>query len=193
MPRRRRKLSAEERELWSRVADSTSPLNETAPTPPDDAREEMSPIPEPKVRPKGITLRPEGRPGPRTGFDPAPPPGREALAMDRRAFEKMVRGNLRPDARLDLHGMTVAAAHDRLRGFVLRAHSNGARLLLVITGKGKRGAEDAIIPERHGVLRHQVPHWLRLPPLGPLVLQVAPAHRRHGGEGAYYVYLRRMR
>jgi hypothetical protein len=61
------------------------------------------------------------------------------------------------------------------------------------TGKGKRGTDDSIIPERHGVLRHQVPQWLRLPPLNALVLQIAPAHRSHGGDGAYYVYLRRAR
>ena len=113
--------------------------------------------------------------------------------MDRKAFERMIRGKLRPQARLDLHGMTAAHAHDALRGFILRAHANGLRLVLVITGKGRRGGDDAIIPERHGVLRHQVPQWLRLAPLSPLVLQISPAHRSHGGEGAYYVYLRKAR
>jgi DNA-nicking Smr family endonuclease len=65
------------------------------------------------------------------------------------------------------------------------------RLVLVITGKGKAKSQPGPIPARVGVLRHQVPQWLRLAPLRPLVLHVEPAHRRHGGEGAYYVKLRR--
>ena len=67
------------------------------------------------------------------------------------------------------------------------------RHVLVITGKGKRGLDDGPIPQRQGVLRHQVPHWLRLPPLGAAVMQVTEAHLKHGGSGAYYVYLRRGR
>ena len=65
--------------------------------------------------------------------------------------------------------------------------------MLVITGKGRGGEDHGPIPRRQGVLRHQVPLWLRQPPLGSVVLQVAVAHLRHGGEGAYYVYLRRAR
>ena len=62
---------------------------------------------------------------------------------------------------------------------------------LVITGKGKRGPDIGPIPHRMGVLRHQVPQWLRQPPLGPATLQVTEAHLKHGGSGAFYVYLRR--
>ena len=193
MARRRRTLTREERELWSRVADTVHAprQEETAPTPP----EPLQPAPRPQALPHvPRSLRPTGRPArPAARFDAAPPPGRESLAMDRKTFERMMRGRVRPQARIDLHGMTAAHAHDALRGFMLRAHHEGLRLVLVITGKGRRGGEDAIIPERHGVLRHQVPQWLRLPPLASLVLQIAPAHRSHGGDGAYYVYLRRPR
>jgi len=63
--------------------------------------------------------------------------------------------------------------------------------VLVITGKGRDDDGPGPIPRRRGVLRHQVPQWLSRPPLGPAVLQVTPAHRKHGGEGALYVYLRR--
>jgi DNA-nicking Smr family endonuclease len=65
------------------------------------------------------------------------------------------------------------------------------RLVLVITGKGKPAPDHGPIPTRTGVLRHQVPHWLRMAPLGPAVLQVTESHLKHGGGGAYYVYLRR--
>jgi DNA-nicking Smr family endonuclease len=76
---------------------------------------------------------------------------------------------------------------------MLMSHTRGRRLVLVITGKGKDRDEGGPIPVRRGVLRHQVPHWLEVPPLAQVVLQVVPAHISHGGEGAYYVYLKRSR
>ena len=112
--------------------------------------------------------------------------------MDRRRFEKLRRGRLEPEARLDLHGMTSERAHAALTGFILGAHARDLRLVLVITGKG-RPDDAAIRPRRHGILRHSLPHWLAAPPLVGRILQVAPAHQRHGGAGAFYVYLRRRR
>jgi DNA-nicking Smr family endonuclease len=113
--------------------------------------------------------------------------------MDRKIYGKMKRGKLRPEGRIDLHGMTVAQAHPALTGFILNAQKRGHRLVLVITGKGKRGDDFGPIPARHGVLRHQVPGWLSLPPLGAVVMDISPAHIGHGGDGAYYVYLRKTR
>ena len=109
--------------------------------------------------------------------------------MDAKLHAKMSRGKLSPEARIDLHGLTLAEAHPELIRFVLNAHEAGLRLILVITGKGKQMWEP--IPRPTGALRHQVPHWLRLPPLGQAVLQVTEAHLKHGGTGAFYVYLRR--
>ena len=111
--------------------------------------------------------------------------------MDAGTHAKMRRGKLAPEARIDLHGMTLAEAHPELIHFILNAQSAGMRLVLVITGKGKRREDTGPIPQRVGALRHQVPQWLRLPPLGQAVLQVSEAHLKHGGSGAYYVYLRR--
>lgn len=120
-------------------------------------------------------------------------PVQAPLRMDKRAFGKMKRGKLDPEARLDLHGMTLAAAQPSLTGFILSSAAQGRRLVLVITGKGKARPDHGPIPQRKGLLRHQVPQWLAMPPLSSVVLQVTPAHARHGGEGAYYVYLRRGR
>ena len=105
----------------------------------------------------------------------------------------MKQGKLSPQARLDLHGMTLAQAHPALTRFVTRAHQDGLRLVLVITGKGKDRDTDGPVPVPRGVLRHQVPHWLTQHPLRQIVLEIRSAHLRHGGEGAYYVYLRRTR
>ena len=114
--------------------------------------------------------------------------------MDRKAFTRMKRGKLKPEARIDLHGLTLAEAQPRLSRFIQAAHADGKRLVLVITGKGRSGRDDGDpIPTRPGALRRQVPDWLMRPPLSTMVLDIAPAHIRHGGEGAYYVYLRRSR
>jgi DNA-nicking Smr family endonuclease len=113
------------------------------------------------------------------------------VRMDRKAFNRLTRGKLAPEARIDLHGMTLAEAHPALNRFVAAAHADGKRLVLVITGKGRSGEDHGPIPQRPGVLKHQVPQWLGRPPLGAMILQVTEAHLRHGGAGAYYVYLRR--
>jgi DNA-nicking Smr family endonuclease len=109
--------------------------------------------------------------------------------MDAKTHARMTRGKLAPEARLDLHGMTLAEAHPELIRFLLNAQDQGLRLVLVITGKGKAMFEP--VPRPTGALRHQLPHWLRLPPLNQIVLQVTEAHLKHGGTGAFYVYLRR--
>jgi DNA-nicking Smr family endonuclease len=200
MPRRRT-LGPEEAALWQAVAASTRPLRPGQPPRPP----ETAPPPTPAA-PDPAPARPAPVPPFRVGALAAPPPLRHDLAptiadrladaplrMDRKAFVAMVRGRTEPEARLDLHGLTLAAAQPRLVRFVLTAQAEGRRLVLVITGKGRPFDPGAPMPVRIGALRHAVPQWLSMPPLAGAVLQVAPAHRRHGGEGALYVYLRRPR
>lgn len=150
----------------------------------------------PVVMPLATRPAMPGFPKPRLGsFDPAPSPAESLAAhplrMGHKTHRQMTQGKLRPEARIDLHGMTLATAHPTLIGFLMTSHTRGFRLVLVITGKGKAGSVDAPLPIRPGALRHNVPHWLGMMPLAQIVLQVTPAHRRHGGEGAYYVYLRK--
>lgn len=188
-----RRLSDAERALWQKVTETAVPLNRAKP----DIAPETPPAPT-APRPKTSTAIPAfsigaRAPGKPTAQDPPGPRPAAPVAMDKRAFGRMKRGQLKPEGRIDLHGMTLAEAHPALIGFILQSASRGKRLVLVITGKGKRAADDGPIPVRRGVLRHQVPQWLSAPPLAPLVLQVAEAHASHGGGGAYYVYLRRAR
>ena len=86
--------------------------------------------------------------------------------------------------RIDLHGMSQDQARASLNAFLLAAFERGARGVLVITGKGALG---------DGVLRRRTPEWLAEPPLRPLIAGISEAHRRHGGEGALYVALKRRR
>lgn len=115
------------------------------------------------------------------------------MNMDKKAHTRMSRGKMQPEATLDLHGMTMAEAHPALTGFILQSQAMGRRLVLVITGKGKDSVDLGPIPRRRGVLRHQVPQWLRMAPVGQTVLQISEANQKHGGGGALYVYLRRRR
>ena len=115
------------------------------------------------------------------------------ISMDRKAYARLMRGKLRPEGKIDLHGMTLERAHPVLTSFILSAQSQGKRLVLVVTGKGKQRDDGGPLPVRIGVLRHQVPQWLNNPPLSLAILQVTQAHVRHGGGGAYYVYLKKAR
>ncbi len=115
--------------------------------------------------------------------------------LDGHTGDRLNRGQLMPDAKLDLHGLTEAAAHRVLTAFVHMAHRRGARLLLIVTGKGARAADGpfdlGLAGQRRGVLKAIVPRWLREPPLAGLIADIRAAHRRHGGDGALYVYLRK--
>lgn len=195
---RRRGLTPEDRELWARVARTATPLEPKR----REALPDMSPparIAEKPLRKAGTVIPAEFSIGPRSGklrsADIAPSPaealGRQPVRMDHKTHRQMSRGKMRPEAKLDLHGMTLAEAGPELTRFVLSCHARGHRLVLVITGKGSRDGIEGPLPVRRGALRHQVPYWLHAAPLSHVVQQIAPAHLRHGGTGAYYVYLRR--
>ena len=192
---RRRTLRPEEEELWRTVARTARPLHDHPifHKPVDPAPHAAPPLTHAKPRLSPFSLGEKARKPERHDLAPSLPDMLIAapLQMDAKTHGKMTRGKLSPEARIDLHGMTLAEAHPELIRFILNAQSAGLRLVLVITGKGKRGADTGPIPQRMGALRHQVPSWLRLSPLGPAVLQVTEAHLKHGGSGAYYVYLRR--
>lgn len=195
--RRPRHLSPEEKALWDQVAKSTDPINRLAPSENRSAPKIKSPE---TPRSTSVSL-PRFRVGERVDrsgdHDLLPSLSQQLRAapvqMDQKSYGKLKRGKLKPEARIDLHGMTLAQAHPALIGFILRSASSGHRLVLVITGKGKDRDEGGPIPTKLGVLRHQVPQWLAMAPMSSLVLQVSEAHIRHGGGGAYYVYLRRAR
>src|SRR4051812_46595873 len=183
--RRRRALSEEERALWDSVAKQTKPLRKRhraakahvpSPDPELPATAKPASQPKPKPSPPAKAMRP---------LKPAAPP---LAPLGRRERSQLSRGRKDIDARLDLHGMTQTRAHRALLGFLERAHSDGLAFVLIITGKGKTGAES-----ERGVLRRQVPQWLSLPEFRSLVVGFDEAHVGHGGEGALYVRIRRAR
>jgi DNA-nicking Smr family endonuclease len=186
-PHRKRALSEEERALWESVAKQTKPLRKRARTtkPPVASPDSKMPaaakaVAPPKPSP-AVRIARAAKPNPA----PAAPP---LAPLGRRERSQLSRGRKDIDARLDLHGMTQTRAHHALFSFLQRAHSGGLTFVLVITGKGRIGAET-----ERGVLRRQVPQWLSLPEFRPLVVGFEEAHIGHGGEGALYVRIRRSR
>ena len=189
----RRKLRADELEIWQKVAHSTDPLPEAlrrerliekAPDAP------VVPAVEPMNLPKAFGIGAKA-PTPKSVAGVTSTSSRISPNMDKKTFGKMRRGKMVPEAKIDLHGMTLDQAHPALTRFILTSHTRGFRLVLVITGKGQRDDPHDPVPRQRGVLKRQVPMWLKMPPLNSAVLEVSEAHLRHGGGGAYYVYLRK--
>lgn len=192
-----RHLSAEERALWELVAKRAEPLETRAAQSPRPVPRQPDPAPARRATQQMPSFRVGEGVDHSSDHDLLPSLSQrlksQPVQMDQKAYGRLRRGKLQPEARIDLHGMTLAQAHPALTGFTLRSAGAGLRLVLVITGKGKARDDGSPIPTRFGVLRHQVPQWLAMAPLGGVVLQVTEAHVKHGGHGAYYVYLRRSR
>lgn len=169
-----RGLSDDDILVWRAVARTARPLpGRTVPQSKADA-------PKPGPAPKRVTSKLSAAPPP-----PAPPkapdPATHRPAPTEMSGERRIRrGKVEVDGKLDLHGMTQIQAHAALARFLAHHRAEGARVVLVVTGKGKKG---------EGVIRAAIPAWLR--ELSDIVSGYAPAHARHGGTGALYVRLRR--
>jgi DNA-nicking Smr family endonuclease len=176
--RKGRSLSDDERALWDTVTRAVAPLRK---------RKTRKPA-------EPVGLAPAAEPAAKLArsvkIAPAPKPSPSLAPLGRRMRSKLARGTQSIDDRIDLHGMTQADAHAALSDFLRRAQARGARMVLVITGKGAR-ADDAFA--ERGILKRQVPHWLEGAALRPLVVGFESAGPGHGGTGALYVRLRRER
>jgi DNA-nicking Smr family endonuclease len=184
--KRRRGLSYEDRVLWTHVTKAITPLRAEALSPADDGAEDTPAVSPPKKHPPKFS-KPAAPAKRGTAAAPLPPkPSAPAMEpLTRRMKQRVARGKHQIDARLDLHGLTQHEAHGELLRFLRNATARDARLVLVITGKGRGG--------EIGVLRRQVPQWLALPEFRDLVIGFEDAAITHGGEGALYVRVRRTR
>ncbi len=180
---RLRRLSADEIELWLNVTRGVArrPGRGSVPLPQPRNDGELHASEAGHTLPKGASAATPPSPVERG----APPP---LAPLERRLRQKLARGRAAPDAALDLHGMHRQEAFAALREFLARAQIAGARLVLVVTGKGERVASEG---GAAGVLRISVPNWLRGAEYRSIVLGFEEASRPHGGAGALYVRLRR--
>lgn len=176
--------------LWAEVAQTISPLQRTLAR----QRLKLSSEPLPLPLPPGPRPKPIKAPIAMPSYTPSGKPGRPAgQVIEPKLKRKLQRGHLEIDGTIDLHGMRQSEAHAALSRFIHARASRGDRTLLVITGKGlkKVNGDAAVIIER-GVLRSMLPIWLNEPGLAPLIAGWDVAAQGHGGEGAFYVRLRRQ-
>lgn len=193
--------------LWKKIAASVKPLGETkhkrqAPPAAPAGPARAQPAPRPKTPAAAAPVTP---PAPRRAPAPSGPPPLvpgQLAGLDRRSGDKLRRGQMTVDAKLDLHGMTQESAHASVVRFIGAQHAAGARCVLIVTGKGGRAADPFRPKAAHarftfnpgrGVLKEALPRWLNEPRLRAHIIAVQPASRAHGGEGAVYVLLKRKR
>ena len=187
----KKKTPVEEKEkddaaLWQEVTRTVAPLPKKAK---NIARPDAPkpPTPTPKKKPAApAPAKATPAPKAKRAAPPSPPPLEHGTVagIDKRTAQRMKRGTLRPEGRIDLHGMTQDEAHAALNRFIAAAHRAGKRQVLVITGKGMRSGGQ-------GVLRNAVPHWLNGAGLREKIIAFDYANPKDGGEGALYVRLRK--
>lgn len=195
--RRRRVLSAEEARLWSTVVRRIKPITENQadsgagvvaePKPP--LRTDHKKLPTKPVKPLSSEksapplLKPErvAKKPPQIPFAP----------LERHLRRGLSRGSSTVDASIDLHGMRQAEAHDQLRHFILKSQREGMKIVLVVTGKGTLSDHESSIDQR-GVLRRNLPLWLKMNDLRHAIIGFEEASRQHGGSGAFYVRIRKL-
>ncbi len=178
-PSRDRMPTPEELALWRRAMRDVRPLRGAVRIEPPAEGDEPAPVPVEvpvRARPRPVGMRPP--PLPRR-LDPTRPVG-----LDRRSWQRLRRGQMPIEGTLDLHGMTQEQAFAALERFLAERQQRGARCLLVVTGRGLRVG---------GVLRRKLPQWLESPALRERVITYVQARIEHGGEGAFYLLLRRRR
>lgn len=177
-------LSREEAALWSRLARTVRPIHRESG---DLPRAEIGSVPRVSVRPTPLATAP---------MPMSPQRAREELhtrSLDAGWDRKLAQGLMSPDFTIDLHGASLDAAHGRLDHMLALAVSQGARLVLLITGKPRPGDGSGGRGERRGAIRAKFAEWLAHGQHASRIAAIRPAHPRHGGAGAVYLVLRKSR
>lgn len=172
MAKRRKGLTPDDAAIWRRVAKTVRPApDKILPDGQDDMGAAMLP-------------RGAGRMAPMTAppSQPRPYEPPSSKPLDRAMDRKTRRGKIEVDMKIDLHDMTQDEALSALVSGLHRARGRNARCILIVTGKGSIN--------HGGVLRRRLPEWLARADIRPMIARYAQAHIRHGGAGAYYVYLK---
>jgi DNA-nicking Smr family endonuclease len=175
-------MSSDDRRLWLRVTGTVAPrrLRKALLVP---ASATIEPRPIPAAGPRGRATMDTAEPTPPVASGHTPRPQAAPDALEPRRQRRLARERDPIEARFDLHGYGRFEAEDRLKAFLISSQARGCRAVLVITGQGRRGG---------GVIRASIQEWLHAPALRGVVSGFAPAHRRHGGDGAVYVTLKRL-
>ncbi len=191
MSRAPRGLSPEESALWDKVAATVKPLEER----PATQSKPIKPAPPasaPAAQPKRLRGRIPQPLSPKTAASPPSATPLVAPGLDSHWERRLARTGTDPDFTLDLHGHTLDQAYRRLDAGLTQAKAMNARLVLVITGK-PRPVDAADRAHKRGAIRAKLLDWLAAGSHASDIAAIRKAHRRHGGEGALYLVLRRRR
>lgn len=161
-------LTPKDADLWRSMTSDVTPIDGKTYLDVDDTHDKTPKIRETVAIPKAKEL----------------PRRQSSKEIDRRTDERLRKGKMPIEATLDLHGYRQDEAHEALINFVKASYGASRRCVLVITGKGRMS---------EGVLRQKVPGWLQASDLSPLILKIYTAQPQHGGQGAFYIYLRKNR
>lgn len=202
MSRPGRRLPPAEAALWAQIASTVTPIeprkvkakSQVAPPTPE-------PAPQPSFaeaikQPPAKFVKKRVAPPPLPAPVPPPPvprtPDGAKLGLDAGWDRKLARGTVLPDFSLDLHGATLESAYSRLLHGLTQAKAMSARVVLVVTGKA-RPVHAADRGDRRGAIRAKIVDWLAASEHASDIAAIRNAHRKHGGEGALYVILKRRR
>ncbi len=187
-----RRLDPDENALWKKVAATVKPLAKP--------KAPLAPTAPPTIRPPAPTPRSAAAPAaPVRPATKLPPPRRthSAATLDGHWDRRLRKGLVRPDLSIDLHGHSLASAQALLDDAIGRALLRGARVLLVVAGRLRPGADRLPVmhgdPRPRGAIRASLPDWLAYSPHADQIVALRPANVSHGGAGAVYVILRRLR
>jgi len=196
------KIYIEEADLWKSIAGTVKPIRAESKNKirhadlPEIVEKSDEKLPQKKVQKSAADRTPSQVSQPKPQKQ-----GPQLTGIDRRSKQKLLRGNVDIDARLDLHGFSQIEARSKLKNFLVSSRARGAEFVLVITGKGAspytshmlHGEENYSAPEREGVLRQSLPGWMKEAEFSQLVSGFQPSHPKHGGGGAFYLKLRRSK
>ena len=173
-------LTSEEKEIWRNYVDNISDNNENSSTNLDSTIVKTASAKESLITRNRIN-RIKSK------------PSKLSNSLDKKVLVKLKNGKLKPERTLDLHGYSYQKAFSEVVEFIKSAYKDKKRLILIITGKGSSSSssESYFTESRRGILRQAFPNWLEIKGLRPLILTVMSAHYIHGGDGAYYVYLKK--
>jgi DNA-nicking Smr family endonuclease len=190
----RKSITVPDSELWEEVKKAIHPLGRRKAL---KSKPRLIEIAKPIIQNRDIEIFSSNFVVPRPNISNQPP---AISAFDRRTAQRLGRGSVEPESRIDLHGENLENARYSLLNFIARQRQYGNRLVLVITGKGAsqfarhtlHGHTHFHTPEREGKLRREVPMWFHDAEFRKHIVGFQPAHPRHGGGGAFYVKLRRI-
>ena len=187
MSKKGRDINQDELSLWDRFIDGINPLKNREVKPPSTTIKQVE-----NRTHRSLEFIPS------SALSPSPvKPDAGNNTLDRRTMDKLRKGKMKIEGKIDLHNKTQDQAYSALQGFITRAFQHNKRCVLVVTGKGTNTKADEIGFSSNydgvGILKSRLPDWINQPPLNQMVLRYVTANRQHGGDGAFYLYLKKQR